>query len=135
MGHTFSVNSAAMIERAYFCTTAQLGLGAGSTQLSELLLELIGTQLCLVEVRRPDGRYTFAVDADWAEMAIGLGQQGVADEELAGLQLPRSALRAVIAGWPADWDGDGEPRLGVHLSEDLVPHVSLSGLAASEIRA
>lgn len=100
-------------------------MGPGSTQISDLLLELVGPRLCLVEVRRADGCFTFAVDADWAEMVMDLGSVGDTDE-LCSLQLPRSALRAVLAGWPSHWDEIGEPRLEVHLSEDLVPHVSLS---------
>ncbi|MFW2383719.1 MAG: hypothetical protein ACN4GZ_18355 [Acidimicrobiales bacterium] len=116
---------AATIEKAYFRATSQLALGSGSTQISELLNEIVGPRLCLVEVRRADGCFTFAVDADWAEMGIGLSQFDPSDDELSSLPLPRAALRAVVAGWPTDWDRIGDPRMEVHLSEDLVPHVSL----------
>ena len=115
----------ASIEKAYFRATSQLAVGSGSTQVSDLLLELVGPQLCLVEVRRPDGCFTFAVDAGWAEMALVLNNVDTS-HDLSSLQLPRSALRAVLAGWPSDWDEISDPRLEVHLSEDLVPHVSLS---------
>ena len=115
----------ANIERAYFRATSHLASGYGSTQISELLLEMVGPRLCLLEVRRPDGRFTLAVDADWAEMVTGLGEIDEREDDLASLQLPRSALRAVIAGWPTDWDDLGQPRLEVHVSEDLLPHISL----------
>lgn len=115
----------ASIERAYFRATSHLASGSGSTQISELLLEIVGPRLCLLEVCRPEGHFTFAVDAEWAEMATHLGEMDEGDDDLASLQLPRSALRAVIAGWPTEWDDIDQPRLKVHVSEDLVPHVSL----------
>jgi hypothetical protein len=121
------VKGAARITNAYFCAPSELAFGSGSTQLSELLSKLIGTRLCLVEVDRTDGHFTFAVDADWAEMGLlSAGDGAPSEDELPSFQLPRSALRAVVAGWPADWDDVLEPRIEVHVSKDLVPHLSLA---------
>ncbi|MBT8240691.1 MAG: hypothetical protein KJN63_05645 [Acidimicrobiia bacterium] len=119
------MNRAAHVQRAYFQTTSRLARGIGSTQISELLLEVAGPRLCLVELERADGCFTFAVDTDWAEMGLDLRATPCREVDCS-LPLPRSALRAVIAGWPAHWDTIERPRVNVHLSEDLVPHVSLS---------
>ena len=81
--------------------------------------------MCLVEIKRAEGCFTFAVDAEWAEMGMDLMATSCSGMDCSA-QLPRSALRAVIAGWPAQWDMIEKPRLEVHLSEDLVPHISLS---------
>lgn len=122
------------ISKAYFVCTDELARGPGSTLVQNLLQEVAGPQLCLVEVMREEGPFTLAVDSGWAELGMQVtGGTACCDfanpdlADLVGMELPRPALRAVIDGWPDQWDDEPDPHIDVHLTEDNIPHVSLNG--------
>ena len=119
----------AAICKAYFTNPTKLTRGRGSALVSTLLEELVGDHLCILEITRPDGRFSLVLDADWADLGLQISalESDKLDEKVA---LPRSALNAVVAGWPLEWDEQANPKLGVHVSEDNIPHVSLSEIGA-----
>ncbi|NNF53433.1 MAG: hypothetical protein HKN03_03220 [Acidimicrobiales bacterium] len=114
------------IERVFFQSTAQLAMGPGSALIQGFLSEAVGARMCLALIARPDGRFTLVLDNEW----IGLGFR-IRDRE-AGVtltddfEIPRQAIQAVIAGWPADWDADASPTLSTHYSHDNIPHLSVN---------
>lgn len=119
----------AAICRAYFTDPLLLANGRGSALVSELLCELAGERICTLEIERSDGRFSLAIDADWADLGLQvsgllLAQPGTMEDH----PLPRTVLHAVIAGWPQDWDAPTNPRISLHLSDDMIPHVSIAEL-------
>ena len=120
----------AAICKAYFIDPLDLSNGRGSALISQLITELAGPRVCVLEIERDDGRFCLILDAGWAD----LGVQVASISSSAGLgsaaddQLPRAALHAVIAGWPSDWDHPVDPGIDLYVSEDLIPHVSLADL-------
>lgn len=120
----------AAICKAYFVDPLELSGGRGSALVSQLISEIAGPRVCVLEIERADGRFCLVLDAGWAD--LGVYVRSISDRSvmasLAHRPLPRAALHAVIAGWPADWDHPVDPELDLHLSDDLIPHVSLADL-------
>ena len=120
----------AAICHAFFTNPGKLAKGPGSALVSGLLQEIAGNYLCILEIERPDGRFSLVLDTAWAALGLQVSALDGCDELNDSVPLPRSALRAVVAGWALDWDEQINPTLGVHLSDDDIPHVSLSEVGA-----
>lgn len=116
----------AAIHDAYFTSALDLSKGPGSALISTLLGEVAGEWLCIVEIERADGQFSLILDAKWAVLSLQSSGLLADDDDSSDGALPRLALLAVIAGWPKDWDKTAKPKMGVHLSDDMIPHVSLS---------
>lgn len=123
--HTELMLEGATIERAYFQRAAELAGGPGAILIGQFLASWVGERCCLVQITRTEGRFTLVLDPEWAELGLDLRgiSKGSADLDM---DLPRSSLRAVIHGWPEGWAELEDPDLELHLSDDEVPHVTLT---------
>lgn len=115
----------ATIDRAYFLRTDKLTGGPGVSLIGRFLASSVGERSCLVLITRPDGKFTLVIDPEWTELALAqsAGSGDIADQP--DIDLPRSALRAVIEGWPDEWERFRDPALELHLSDDDLPHLWL----------
>lgn len=65
------------------------------------LTEHIGDEYALVDLERPEGRFTLVVDAEWLRFAHAVGEER--PDLVDGLDLPSSVLLAVVVGWQSEW--------------------------------
>lgn len=123
----------ATIDRAYFLRTDKLTGGPGVSLIGRFLASSVGERSCLVLITRPDGKFTLVLDPEWTELAMTQSTGSVDIGEQLDIDLPRSALRAVVEGWPDEWERFRDPALELHLSDDEVPHLWLTeaGVPAS----
>lgn len=75
-------------------------------------------QVCLVKIDALEGQYCLVLDLDWVSFATEVDQRP--GDMLAGISLPRAAVRAVIDGWQPE-RLLAEPR--IQWAEDGIPHI------------
>ena len=105
-------------------------VGAGSVRYNDVsaaLTELVGDEFVMAQIERPEGRFTLIIDADW----ISFMQQlvGSSQDLVDAGDLPRSMVRAVVAGWPCEWSETGF-EVEINDAADGVPHLRLVGSQA-----
>lgn len=83
-----------------------------------MTLDCANDQVCLVKIDTVEGQYCVVLDPDWVKFATEVGHQP--GDPLAGISLPRAAVRAVIDGWEPE-QALTDPR--VQWAEDGVPHI------------
>ncbi len=116
------------IESARFHDAEAVPCGEGTRAIEGYLRANIGTDYTIVEVTRPDGRFSLIVESGWFRLAQHTAKRH--PELLEDFELPRSCLLAVVAGWKRDWDNEPSG-LSVQFSPDQIPHLRLTSLRPS----
>ena len=125
------VGDGTKIDRVYFQHTAQLAAGPGSALIQEFLLATLGIRICLALIHRPDGKFTLVLDNEWVGLGVRIRDLDPSETLANDFEIPRQAMKAVIAGWPGDWDADASPTLSTHYSTDRIPHLSVNHSVAA----
>lgn len=87
--------------------------------------ELIAAGAAFALLSRISFRYSLAIDQEWLTFTQEVKRtQG--RHVLEGVDLPRTVIRAVVEGWPDDWDQHASRPCSVSLSGDRIPHIALS---------
>ena len=100
--------------------------GVGGRAIADFLQSHAGDEYAVVEVERKEGRFSLIVDPDWIEFARSADESIIDD-----MDLPRSTLLAVVAGWAIDWSKATSEELTVVLSDDKIPHLRLASFLHS----
>ncbi len=82
--------------------------------------------MCLALIDRPDGKFTLVLDNEWVGLGSSIRDLESGESLTDDFEIPRLAMKAVIAGWPGDWDADASPSLSTHYSADNIPHLSVN---------
>lgn len=121
------------IERVFFKSTDQLAVGPGSALIQDFLSTAVGRRVCLVLIDRPDGQFTLVIDNEWVGLGFRIRNLEPGATLADDFEIPRHAMKAVIAGWPDDWDADQTPALVTHYSADSIPHLSVNDSEVSTV--
>ena len=77
-------------------------------------------------IDRPDGKFTLVLDNEWIGLGVRIRDLDPGATLADDFEIPRHAVKAVIAGWPGDWDADASPTLSTHYTADNIPHLSVN---------
>lgn len=114
------------VRRVVIVPTDRIGTGPASVALGTVLEDLVGTEVCLAMVDNHDVIYTLALDPDWTRLGLeAMGNDGDT-ADWANFDVPRTAVRAVIGDWPEQWDRAAGGWLQAYISDDGIPHISVS---------
>lgn len=118
------MTSPVRVHRAMLCRDGSpLPCGEHGCAVSTALTELVGDHYAMAEIERPEGRFTLIIDAEWLTFVQQLTAGQPQDLVDVG-ELPRSMLRAVVAGWSDEWRScDSE--LEICEAADGIPHLRL----------
>jgi len=126
--HALQVNLLSHVASARFHGARSAASGAGGQAIADYLQSHAGEEYAVVEIQRDGGRFSLIVDPEWIRLALSAStiDQNLVDD----MQLPRSTLLAVVAGWDTDWS-NATSDLTVEHSPDQIPHLRLTSLRPS----